>query len=148
MSKVYLAMAAVILVMVFGACSKPAVGPPIGGPCTYVDVPGMATIVSVEQAPSNEYNCADAVKVTFDFVPTDPAAIGHYRHPGWKDTGNHFTLGAGMNPPKTWALERGLTAGSEFACVRSESTSGACTPVVFLFPGINVEGWDKYCFEK
>ena len=166
MIKAKLCLALVILVtvaMIFGACSEtvvappvvappvsspPVSGPPVGGPCTYVDIPGIARVTSVEKAPSGEYNCADAVQVTFDFIPTDPAAVGHYRYPGWKDTGNHFTLGAGMNPPKTWVLERGLTAGSEHACVRSESTAGACAPVGFSFPKINMDGWEKYCFEK
>ena len=161
MLKAKLCMAVVILAivaMMFGACSKaasgppvsnpPVSGPPVGGPCPYVDIPGIARIVSVEKAPSTEYNCADAVKVTFDFVPNDPAAVDHYRHPSWKDTGNSFTLSRGMNPPKTWVLERGLIVGSEHACVRSESTAGACTPVMFTFPEINMEGWQKSCFEK
>jgi len=166
MLKAKLCMAVMILAtaaMMFGACSQavvsppvvgppvvgpPVSGPPIGGPCTYVDIPGIAKIVSVEKAPSTEYNCADAAKVIFDFVPNDPAAIDHYRHPSWKDTGNSFTLSGGMNPPKTWAMERGLTVGSVHACVRSESTGGTCTPVTFSFPEINLEGWEKYCFEK
>lgn len=151
MLKAKLCMAGVILVasaIMFGASCKPASSPPVGGPCTYVDIPGTAKIVSVTEAPSKEYNCMSAVKVTFDFVPNDPAAANHYRYPSWKDTGNHFTLGAGMNPPKTWALEQGLTEGSQHACVRSESTGGSCTPVTFSFPQISKVGWEKECFGK
>lgn len=150
MSKAKLGLVVLILLIaavMSGACSKP-VGPRIGGPCTYKDIPGTATIVSVEAAPSDEYNCANAVKVTFDFVPNDPAAIAGYRFPTWKDTGNSFTISGGMNPPKNWAMEQGLTAGSEHACVRSEITGGTCTPVGFSFPEINKEGWEAECFEK
>jgi hypothetical protein len=151
MLKVKLCLAAVILMiaaMMFGACSKTVSGPPIGGPCQYVDIPGIAKIVSVEDAAPTDYNCANVVKVTFDFVPNNLAAVDNYRHPSWEDTGNHFTVGAGMNPPKTWVLEQGLIEGSEHACVRSEITAGTCTPVIFSFPEINEEGWEEECFQK
>ena len=138
-----------IAAMGFGACSPKVESPhAVGGPCEYVDIPGIAKIVSVKEAPSTEYNCAKAVQVTFDFVPNDPAAVKSYRFPNWKDTGCHFTVGGGMNPPKAWVLERGLVEGSEHACVRSEITKGTCTPVNFSFPTINMDGWEKYCFEK
>lgn len=115
----------IIAATMFAACIGPSAPPaPVGGPCTYKDIPGTATIVSVEAAPSNEYNCANAVQVTFDFTPTDPAAVNSYRLPTWKDTGNHFTVGGGMNPPKNWVQAQGLTVGSKHACVRSEITGG------------------------
>jgi hypothetical protein len=145
--KLYLFVPIILIaVIMLGACSKTA--PPVGGPCTYKDILGKATIVSVEPAPPDEYNCADAVQVTFDFVPNDPAAVANYRVPTWKDTGNHFTVGAGMNPPINWAQSQGLTAGSVHTCVRSEIASGTCTPVIFSFPEISNEGWDTECFKK
>jgi len=124
----------------------PSPSPYVGGSCQYMDIPGIATIVSVETAPTTDYNCGNAVRVIFDFVPNDPAAINNYRFLSWLDTGNYFTVGAGMNPPQTWVLQQGLTAGSQHACVRSEITSGACTPVIFSFPDINETGWEQECF--
>ena len=47
----------------------------VGGPCEYEDVPGTATIVSVETADPAEANCAnDPVAVIFDFTPDDAEA--------------------------------------------------------------------------
>jgi len=172
MAKVRLCLTVLVVVaaaMMLGACSKAATtpttpttpaapattttpttpdtrsAPPIGGGCKYVEVPGIARITSVETAPSGEYHCKDAVKVTFDFIPNDPAAASSFRFPKWPGT---FTVGAGMNPPRAWVLERGLTVGSEHACIRSEITAGPCTPVGFRLTDINMEGWDKYCWEK
>lgn len=148
--KLYLAVNIfVIAVIGFGACSPKVESPrTVGGPCEYLEIPGTAKIVSVKEAPSTESNCANAVQVSFDFVPNDPAAVSSYRFPNWKDTGQHFIVGGGMNPPKVWVQERGLVEGSEHACVRSEITKGTCTPVIFSFPKIDMTGWDKYCFEK
>jgi len=151
MVKARLSLVMVVLVLVavmLGACSKAVSGPTVGGPCQYVDVPGVARIVSVVEAASTDYNCANAVKVTFDFVPNDPTAVNNYRFPNWEGKGQCFMVGAGMNPPKSWVLEQGLTEGSEHACVRSEITKGTCTPVIFSFPEIKKEGWEKECFGK
>ena len=148
-ARLYLVVAVLVLVAVMlGACSKAVSGPVVGGHCQYVDIPGVARIASIEEAASTDYNCANAVKVTFDFVPNDPAAVNNYHFPSWGDKGQSFAVGAGMNPPKIWVLEQGLTEGSEHACVRSEITKGTCTPVIFSFPEIEKEGWEKECFGK
>ena len=159
----------VITVLLFGACKKPATpvsntpatpaasqpanppaNPPmVGGPCTYAEIRGTAKIISVKAAPSDGYNCGkNAVQVIFDFVPSDPSAVSSYRLPNWKDTGQHFTVGGGMNPPKAWVDEQGLVEGSQQECIRAEETKGTCTPVIFSFPKISKTGWEKYCAEK
>ena len=126
--------------MMFGACSKAVSGPPsgspIGGPCQYVDIPSIARVLSVEEADPTEYNCANAVKVTFDFAPNNPAAVDNYRFPKWR-----------IQVITLW-LVPGLVEGNKHACVRSEITGGTCTPVISPFPRIKMEGWEEACFEK
>lgn len=51
-----------------------------------------------------------------------------------------------MNPPREWALGKGLVKGAVHRCIRAEVLKGACTPVVFTFPDIDVSGWEKICF--
>ena len=133
----------VIVVLMFSACSDI-----VGGPCEYVDIPGTARVVLVKEAAQADSNCKDAVEVIFDFVPDDPAAIDDYLFPNWEDTDQRLTVGGGMNPPKTWVLEQGLTEGSEHRCLRSEITKGTCTPVIFRFPEINMKGWEEHCFKE
>ncbi len=118
----------------------------VGGPCEYTDIYGQATITEIREADPKAYNCKDAVEVIFTFTPDDPQARNHYRFPGWPDNGLRFTVGAGMNPPKTWAQNRGLLKGTMHRCIRSEIIRGACTPVVFTFPDIDLAGWEDSCF--
>jgi len=96
--------------------------PVAGGQCEYVDIPGIARVVSVKQGSSE-----DTVEVTFNFVPNNPAAIDDYMFPNYEDTGQCLYV------TKTGALERGLIEGSEHGCVRLEMTAGTCAPVVFQF---------------
>jgi len=119
--------------------------PLVGGECHYDDIDGVARIVSVSDADSVTSDCKYTVEITFDFVPTDPSAPDHYRFPNWQDTGQHLTVGGGMNPPRAWAEAQGLTEGSEHHCIRSEINEGTCTPVIFLLPDIDPEGWESAC---
>jgi hypothetical protein len=146
MVKAKLHFGVVVLIMValmFGACSDI-----VGGPCEYVDIPGIARVVSANEADPADFNCKNAVEVIFDFIPDDPAAIDDYLFPTSKDTGKRLTVGSGMNPPKTWVLEQGLTEGSEHSCIRREITKGTCTPVIFHFPDIDMNKWEETCFEE
>jgi len=116
------------------------------GGCSYVQIEGLARIVSIAAPENDEYNCADAVKVTFDFAPQDPAAVNHYFMPAWSDKGQHLTVLAGANPPRGWVLLQGLAEGSEHECVRNEITKGTCTPVIFEFPKTDQEPEKVNCF--
>jgi hypothetical protein len=119
----------------------------IGGPCEYVATPGTARVVQIVDAPSDEYNCHDAVSIVFDFQPADPSAPGRYLQPTWPDSGNHLMVGGGANPPRQWAIDQRIVVGAEFACIREdETTYGPCTPVVFTFPTIDYSGWAEDCF--
>lgn len=103
------------------ACNTPG----IGACGEYVDTPGTATIVAVGAAPANENNCTnDPVKITFDFVPDDPALSARAA------TGRAVTIGDGANPPASAVASCALTVGSSHPAVRKDELSGPCSPVI------------------
>lgn len=117
-----------------------------GGACTYKEVKGQAKITKIMAANPAGYNCKDGVEVYFSFTPDDPAAVKRYLFPGKSDQGQRLTVGAGMNPPKSWVDSKGLTVGSAHRCIRKELIQGTCTPVLFEFPEIDFTDWPKRCF--
>ena len=120
----------------------------IGGPCSYAKFPGLATIVSVEPAPPDAYNCDNAVEVTFDFVPHNPADLGLYMNPGWPDQGRKLTTIGGANPSLEWVELMGLTVGSIHPAVRMEITEGTCTPVIHKLLDIDYATANDYCWDR
>ena len=122
---------------------------PIGQDCRYVEVPGVAVIVAVDDAPETAYNCTnDPVEVLFDFTPDDPDAPQFYQYPEVPDTDRQLTVGAGMNPAREWVEAKGLTVGSEHACRRQELVEGACTPVLFELVDQGYGDWADSCWVR
>jgi hypothetical protein len=118
----------------------------IGGGCTYQAIHGRAIITAVKDAAPDAYNCMDGVEIVFTFFPDNPSAKDNYRFPHQSDTDRRFTLGAGLNPPRKWARGIGLVQGATHRCIRQEMIQGVCTPVVFIFPDLDLTGWEKGCF--
>ncbi len=112
---------------------------------TYVDTPGQAKILRVEDAPPGECSCPnDPVAVYYEFIPDVPEA----EPPRWYDEFDHedgwrLRIGAGMHPPRAWVLQEGLTPGSFHRCIRRHiaTTSRLMmpNPIVFKFPDLD---WD------
>ena len=126
-----------LLLLVIPTCQIPMVG----GPCEYADTPGVATIVSVEPAPSSALNCTNnPVEVVFDFTPDDTAQAGRAA------TSRTLTIGEGLNPPRSWVQAEGLTVGSQHTCIRRDITKGACTPVIYRFPDIDTQAGLTACY--
>ena len=110
-----------------------------GGPCTYQNIPGTATVVSVSDADPNDYNCTnDPVEVLFDFVPQDPSRDAFLDR--------HFMVANGANPPRDWAMQQGLTEGSQHPCILKEIVTGTCSPYIFDFTDINEEDGAQHCW--
>jgi hypothetical protein len=128
------------------SCSNGLGDQRIGGACEYKEIYGWATITDVIKAVPGANNCKDAVEVVFTFSPDEPSAPGHYRFADHPDTKQYLRVGAGMNPPRVWAQRNGLVKGAVLRCIRSEIQKGACTPVIFTFPEIDMTGWEKDCF--
>ena len=118
----------------------------VGGPCEYDEIHGTATITWTGDPVIDADNCKNAIEIKFTFTPDDPSARNHYRFPDWSDENQRFTVGGGKNPPKNWAVSRGLMKGSSHECVRLEIINGTCTPVIFSFPDIDLRGWEDECF--
>jgi hypothetical protein len=128
-------------------CSEATAGRLLGGPCKYKAISGIATITDVNSAPADGYNCQDAVEVIFNFSPDDPSAIANYRFKKYPDADQRFTLGAGLNPPGQWSQRVGLVSGSSHRCIRNEIISGSCVPVHYVFPDLDIDGWEQECFK-
>ena len=116
-----------------------------GGPCFYVNIPGMATIRSVTPDTTSSISCPNTVTIIYDFAPDDSTAVDRYRIPSWPDTGRTLTNLSGYNFPDGWAAKEGITPGSEHLCLRREITGGTCTPVIFEFPDFNAGDREDYC---
>lgn len=128
------------------ACGGDSRDRQIGGACEYHRIYGRVTITDVRDADPNANNCKDAVEVVFTFFPDEPSAQEHYRFAEHPDAGQYLRVGAGMNPPRSWARSKGLVKGAIHRCIRSEIVKGACTPVTFTFPDLDMAGWEKTCF--
>lgn len=128
------------------ACGSKIGGQRVGAACEYQSIYGRAIITDVRSAGPDAYNCKDAVEVIFTFTPDEPGAPENYRFADHPDTGQYLRVGAGMNPPHAWARSNGLIKGAVHRCIRSEVVKGACTPVIFTFPDIDMTGWKKTCF--
>lgn len=149
MAKVIYFCAYIILIPVLLACQHNESEnylPPAGGRCHYVKIPGKAVIQEIKSADPTHNNCKNAVEVLFRFVPDDPTAPDRYLHPDWTGP-HHFIVGDGKNPPREWVNQIGLHKGVELRAIRNEITRGTCTPVVFRFPEIDMQGYVGACFK-
>jgi len=123
-----------------GAKPNPQV---VGGPCVYRDIPGWARIVSIEDASKRDNNCPNnPVVVRFDFIPADPSLEAKQA----EDL--TLTVGGGMNPARSYVAAKGIVKGKTYRCVRREITKGACTPVLYAFPKIDLGDFEKSCYAK
>lgn len=102
----------------------------------YETTSGWATITALNEPDPHAYNLDDAVEVVFDFEPDErphPPDAGTLP----ADRGQVLTVGAGANPPRSWAERMGFTPGSRHRCLRRELRRGTSTPVIFEFPEID-----------
>ena len=135
---------AIFMILPLSACRTS--GNKVGGPCTYTDIPGTAVIQALEVPLPSEAGCYDPVRVVFDFIP-GPGAGDKMGLLG-ELTAQRLTVGGGMNPSRIWADLKGLRPGKNIPCVRKEIDQGTCTPVVYTFPGLNMDDWEVHCWPK
>jgi hypothetical protein len=103
----------------------------LGGACSYRDIPGTATIVSL------------GATVKFNFEPADPNAPSNVAKSPFKNEGASLILRNGQPPPVSCQESQGLTVGSKHEAVRSEIVKGACTPVIFRFTKLDEAACQK-----
>lgn len=136
------AVSLLTIAVFIGACGE---DDPIGGDCVYEEIPGIAEIVSIDQAPPGELNCpSGSVAIFFDFIPYDSTAVLRYTG-NWPANNARLFIG-GMNPPQEWVDEQGLHPGSLLECVRMQITKGTCTGVGYKYPGLDQSRFNEYCY--
>lgn len=112
----------------------------VGGPCTYTEFIGTATITAIEDAPANDYNCANNPKlVRYTFTPETAEASSDYAFTNVADTDQSLKILGGKNPAQTWLENNGVQIGNTYACVRAEIQSGTCTPVIFTINDLDLK---------
>ena len=133
----YIFCGAISLAFYIFACTGTTSNTPVGGPCTYNDIPGTATIIS-NTTPTNSNSCFNnPVEVVYNFTPTDPNAVNNYRFSNWPDTSQIFLI-YGLNPSSSCAASQNLITGSTHSAIRKEGLTGGCTPVVFEITDVNI----------
>lgn len=111
-----------------------------------IDISGMAVITSIEDASEESYNCENnPVEVLFDFIPDDPLASSDYIHPEVADNNIRLTVGAGMNPPRNYMVNKGIVIGSTHTAIRQEDTR-SMGPVNFYLQDIDWLDYGNYCW--
>jgi hypothetical protein len=111
-----------------------------GGPCTYDSIPGHATITSISSDQISRTYCDSCYSVKFTFVPDDSTASYRYIFPTWPDTGGNLIHSGGAFPTISYINQNGIAVGNVYVCSRMENTYGACTPVVYIFQGLEAFG--------
>jgi hypothetical protein len=108
----------------------------VGGPCTYEDFPGTATIVSVRKMPRPQSGLPYApMKVLFTFAPA-PGQPGQAME--FAGRPQPLTLSGGLAPGPRFARKYGIRPGASFPCAMHLIRTGTCSPVVFSFQGLDV----------
>jgi hypothetical protein len=112
-----------------------------GEPCVYMEIPGAAKITAIKPARAELNNCPrHPVEVLFDFTPADPKRSAKCLRD------QHMTVGDGKNPSLDFVENRGLKVGQTLSCICKKIVTGACSPIVFIFPDINLGDYAKWCF--
>jgi hypothetical protein len=124
----------------------------IGGPCQYNEIPGTATIVSIESADSDDGNLCDngSVSVRYEFVPDDDSLSAEQvdvSRWGFNPERHHQLQIAeiGFLPTQACIDALGIEVGSELSMVRSIIEVGVCTPVIDSFPELDTSSCVDMC---
>lgn len=101
----------------------------VGGPCHYETYKGKALIADI----TPEYE-GDGFSVTFTFqpdqsLPPSPLSFEGKTH--------QLLLDDGQYPAADWLTEHRIVVGTLLDCNMSVISRGACTPVMFEFPGLS-----------
>lgn len=116
-----------LVIIIMPGCSNNDHVP--GGPCTYIEYPGTAEIISNDP------------EVRFNFTPDDSTAPSRYLFPNFPDTNHVLWVGAGTDRPSPeWIVDQGLLPGSIHRCIRTEMTFGTCAPYGYEFPDLDYTG--------
>jgi hypothetical protein len=113
-----------------------------GGPCSYADYPGTASIIAVDPVPRSTAGSHalpyQPYRVVFTFTPR--TAVPHPLYAPAKTY--ELTLSGGQAPGPAFLKKYGIRVGASFTTQLHLITAGTCSPVVFTFHGIDV--YDRF----
>ena len=134
------------LVSIFAPEAARAQGQRVGGPCSYADYPGAASIIEVTPIPQPKDLLArlpyQPYRVLFTFAPAKPLANALFQ----PAKVHELTLSGGTPVGPEFLKKYGIRQGASFRTDLHLITSGTCSPVVFTFHGIDV--YDRFEFKK
>ncbi len=96
-----------------------------GGPCQYKEYPGHAVIHGVEES-------RDGLEIRFFFLPETEVTDQLFQ----ADKAYLLLDPRGRRPEHGFARKKDLQPGSILDCRLRLIVKGACTPVLFDFPGL------------
>ncbi|MFP5238863.1 MAG: hypothetical protein ACLGQW_03440 [Acidobacteriota bacterium] len=105
-----------------------------GGPCSYEEHPGTATIVSVTALPRTSPEAYQPHRILFTFQ-AEPMLADPLYAPGKV---HEMTLTGGAAPGRKFVEKYGITQGRKIPTVIRLIRGGTCTPVLFRFQGIDL----------
>lgn len=128
---------ALLLTCVLSSCGvKPD---HVGGPCTYDDYPGTATITKIEKTENSKQQSGvtgyEGFEVLFTFKPDVPLkdSLGA-QAATWEHL---YQIGSGTYPGPEYLKKYQLEVGKTFRGTMSIIKSGTCTPVIMKLDGVD-----------
>ncbi len=109
-----------------------------GGPCTYKDYPGTATITSITPAPNTYGAARQKYVVKFSFA-TDAEIQEEFARAEGKEF--ELRLVNSTYPGPKFLEKYDIRVGKVFDCVMKVIVKGTCSPRVFEFPSIRLDDY-------
>lgn len=116
-------------------------GQKVGGKCEYSKYHGKAAIVSIIPKPSSSHSAGplyEEFEVRFRFVAEEDIKEAHGRIEGKEYV---LTLANSWYPGPKFLKKYGIKVGKSFGCSLNVITKGACTPIMFDFPDIDLSDY-------
>ena len=116
-------------------------GQKVGGQCEYSKYHGKAAIVSIIPKPSSSHSAGpfyEEFEVGFRFVTEEEIKEVHGRIEGKEYV---LTLANSRYPGPKFLKKYGIKVGKFFDCSLNVITKGACTPIMFDFPDIDLSDY-------
>lgn len=117
-------------------------GAPLGGGCEYVEIPGTATIDSIEKTPDSAEQAAasggpgyEGLEIRYTFAPSEPISDADVR--AWAEQAHTLQLSNSWYPGPRYIAKYGLAKGATLNAVLKVQTAGTCTPYVVDFPDLD-----------
>jgi hypothetical protein len=116
---------------------------PLGGGCEYVEIPGTASIDSIEKTPVSAEQATtgggpgyEGFEIRYTFTPSEPITDADIQ--AWAKQEHTLQLANSWYPGPRYVEKYGLTKGATLNAVLRVQTAGTCTPYVVDFPDLDL----------